>query len=742
MNSIIHSIRFKLIVFSILIEIIMLSLLIFNATRLISNHLTDETYKQIEIIKSNFQASMLPLLVERDYASLDALLTEYTNSKNIVYIFISNNNKILASSNWKNHDEIPIQDKNIEISKNIFNGHVDIKYAEQSFGIVYFGLDINFLQSAREELFSQSLIIALAEIILTIILSLSIGYYLTKHLITLTEAAKKIGSNNLDITIDIKSNDELGLLARAFNTMIEKIKEQFLTIHNHNELKKAIFNNMSHAIVATNKDGIITMINNQAEVLLGYKADEIVGKSTPEIFFDKEEMEEKAKLFSDELNEYVGANFNLFVIKTLKGLPNQNNWKLISKDGNKLIGNLNVTSLKDEDLNITGFVGVIEDITEKYNLEVALKEETHRLKSILECAGDCIHILDKKGNLVLYSSSFIESLGYTQEEAKNLNVRDWDKNFNPEELLNELLISHKTFEAIHTKKDGTDFFVEIKTNGITLDAEEYLYAASRDITERITAQNQLRKKDSIIEQQTKLVSMGEMIGNIAHQWRQPLSIITANASSLKVKSEFGLNIEQEELKEVCDSIVTQAQYLSNTIDDFRNFIKEDKEYSNILISEILKKTVSLASPSLKNNFITLILDIKDDLEIFGNKNELEQALINILNNSKDALIEHQKDKDKYIFINTKKISENSIQLEILDNACGIPENIINRVFEPYFTTKHQSVGTGIGLSMAYKIIKERHEQNIEVSNKTFIYENKEYKGACFILTFQNGSLLA
>ena len=96
MNSIIHSIRFKLIVFSILIEIIMLSLLIFNATRLISNHLTDETYKQIEIIKSNFQASMLPLLIERDYASLDALLTEYTNSKNIVYIFISNNNKNIS----------------------------------------------------------------------------------------------------------------------------------------------------------------------------------------------------------------------------------------------------------------------------------------------------------------------------------------------------------------------------------------------------------------------------------------------------------------------------------------------------------------------------------------------------------------------------------------------------------------------------------------------------------------------
>ena len=735
MNSIIHSLRFKLIVFSILIEIIMLSLLIFNANRLISSNLTSETYKQIEIIKSNFQASILPLLIERDYASLDALLLEYTNSKNIVYIFILNNQKILSSSNWANTNEMPSQDKNIETSKRIFNSKIDIKYSEQIYGTVYFGLNTEFLEKAQEELFSQSLIIALIEILLTIILSLSIGYYLTKHLITLTEAARKIASNNLDIKIDIKSNDELGLLARAFNTMIEKIKEQFLTIHNQNELKKAIFHNMSHAIIATNENGIITMINKKAENLLGYEEQELIGKNSPEIFFEKEDMKEKAEIFSKELNEIIKPDFNLFVIKTLKGLPNQNSWKLISKDGKKLIVNLNVTSLIDENENIYGFIGVIEDITEKYDLEVALKEETHRLKSILECAGVCIHILDKEGNLILYSTSFIESLGYTQEEAKKLNVQNWDKNFNVKESLNNLLISHSTFEAIHTKKDGTNFFVEIKTNGITLDGQEYLYAASRDITERKLTQNQLIKKDTIIEQQTKLVSMGEMIGNIAHQWRQPLSIITTNASSLKVKSEFGLNIDHEELKNVCDSIVTQAQYLSNTIDDFRNFIKEDKEYSNILISEILKKTISLVGPSLKNNFINLILDIKDDLEIFGNKNELEQALINIINNSKDALLENQNDAQRYVFINTKKLSQDELQLEILDNAGGIAQNIINRVFEPYFTTKHQSVGTGIGLSMAYKIIKERHEQNIEVSNKDFIFENKEFRGASFLISF-------
>ena len=111
-------------------------------------------------------------------------------------------------------------------------------------------------------------------------------------------------------------------------------------------------------------------------------------------------------------------------------------------------------------------------------------------------------------------------------------------------------------------------------------------------------------------------------------------------------------------------------------------------------------------------------------------------MINIINNSKDTLLENQNDAQRYVFINTKKLSQDELQLEILDNAGGIAQNIINRVFEPYFTTKHQSVGTGIGLSMAYKIIKERHEQNIEVSNKDFIFENKEFRGASFIILFR------
>ncbi|MTV29277.1 HAMP domain-containing histidine kinase, partial [Nitriliruptoraceae bacterium ZYF776] len=120
-------------------------------------------------------------------------------------------------------------------------------------------------------------------------------------------------------------------------------------------------------------------------------------------------------------------------------------------------------------------------------------------------------------------------------------------------------------------------------------------------------------------------------------------------------------------------------------------------------SNIIKKTLSILNPSIVNHNITMILNTNDDIRIDGYENQLIQALINILNNSKDALKENlQNNEEKLIFIETKNIN-NSLTLKIKDNAGGIPENVINKIFEPYFTTKHKSIGTGIGLSIAYQI---------------------------------------
>ena len=188
-----------------------------------------------------------------------------------------------------------------------------------------------------------------------------------------------------------------------------------------------------------------------------------------------------------------------------------------------------------------------------------------------------------------------------------------------------------------------------------------------------------------------------------------------------------------------DVITKQAQYLSKTIDDFRNFIRNTEHKVDFSIKNSLKTTVSILHSAMINNHINLILNLTDDITLHGYENELIQAFINIINNAKDAINENVKnDEDKFIFIKTQLIND-KLELTIKDSGGGIPEKIIHRVFEPYFTTKHQSVGTGIGLSMVYKIITERHPSTITVENQEYQYNNKHYKGACFRIIFNGNS---
>jgi signal transduction histidine kinase len=228
--------------------------------------------------------------------------------------------------------------------------------------------------------------------------------------------------------------------------------------------------------------------------------------------------------------------------------------------------------------------------------------------------------------------------------------------------------------------------------------------------------------------------MGEMIGNIAHQWRQPLNVISTMASGIELKKELG-TLKDEEISPNMEAIIAQTTYLSKTIDDFRNFIKGGEIEEEIVISSLFDKTFSIVDASLKSHYIQIIRDIDQTIKIKGYENELMQAFINIINNAKDVLIENETIEDKYIFISAKS-NENHCEITIKDNGGGVKPSIINRIFEPYFTTKHQSKGTGLGLSMAHKIITEMHDGTIVVSNVTYEYNKKECKGASFKITFQ------
>ncbi len=240
-----------------------------------------------------------------------------------------------------------------------------------------------------------------------------------------------------------------------------------------------------------------------------------------------------------------------------------------------------------------------------------------------------------------------------------------------------------------------------------------------------------KQNERLLYQQSKMASMGEMIGNIAHQWRQPLSAITTAASGMKLQKEYEL-LDDKNFDSAIENIMKQAAYMSKTIDDFRDFFRSDKEKIKFNLKSSIVKDIDLLGASLRVHGINVELDLNDNIELVGNQNEFTQAVLNIINNAKDQLnrIEQQ---DKFIKVEDEE-DKNCYKVIICDNGGGISKDIITKIFEPYFTTKHQSQGTGIGLYMTSEIISKHFFGKIEVLNKDIEYEGKTYKGACFIIT--------
>ena len=255
---------------------------------------------------------------------------------------------------------------------------------------------------------------------------------------------------------------------------------------------------------------------------------------------------------------------------------------------------------------------------------------------------------------------------------------------------------------------------------LQLKFKKYQYEITKHISEKSRQQN-------IITNQAKMAAMGEMIGHIAHQWRQPLSSISTSATGMKLQKEMDI-LEDDFLIQGLKQINKSVQYLSTTIDDFRNFYQPNKNKSEFYILDTVDKVVNLINSQFISKGIKIIKS-GENIKINSYENELIQVIINLLNNARDELIKKDSTCEKLIFINISK-NKKYIILEIKDNAGGIPQEIKDKIFDAYFTTKEQEEGTGIGLYMSSQII-ENMDGKIEVSNRDYEYEGQNYTGALF-----------
>lgn len=303
-------------------------------------------------------------------------------------------------------------------------------------------------------------------------------------------------------------------------------------------------------------------------------------------------------------------------------------------------------------------------------------------------------------------------------------------------------------EWLHKTTKGDEFWTQISLTYIHLDGEDLLHGAWRDITDRkkleeeakqtaIYLQNlntsleykveeavkEIKDQERVLYQQSRLAQMGEMMSMIAHQWRQPLSAISATSSALNLKAKLG-KADRELIEEMTDDISEYSQHLSQTIDDFREFFKPSRDKKDMTFNDVLKSVLSIIEVSMTNQNIKIIQELDSTGSFSSYPNELKQVILNLVKNAEDILLE--KDiKDPYIKIATCQKNSNYI-LEVSDNGGGIPEDIIDKVFDPYFSTKKDKNGTGLGLYMSKTIVEEHCGGRLSVENSA--------DGALFTIT--------
>ena len=254
-----------------------------------------------------------------------------------------------------------------------------------------------------------------------------------------------------------------------------------------------------------------------------------------------------------------------------------------------------------------------------------------------------------------------------------------------------------------------------------------LYDDQKKLNEKITKKNAFflnkmdtrntldhKKKDKIIEQQSRLAAMGEMIDAVAHQWKQPLNAISMMIDMLRDDFKDD-DVDDEYIDDLDETIHLQIDHMVNTLNEFRNFLRPSTKNEDFSINTVVQNVQILMKDELISQNLHINLDIDPDIKTFGNKNEFKHLFLNLINNSIDAFNENDV-RSREVDIRCYREDKN-IVIEIEDNACGIPKNIINHVFKPNVTTKPEGKGTGIGLYMSSQIVT-KYNGEISVKNTT------------------------
>lgn len=479
---------------------------------------------------------------------------------------------------------------------------------------------------------------------------------------------------------------------------------------------ESIFKNAREGIFLHELDGTMIDVNPYLEKFYNREKDKIIGQNIA-IFFKEEDLKILETLFEELLEKrFVAFEMEL---KNFDGTPF-------------------IASIKSHILELDGreiVQGTLQDLTSNINNELLLNQS----KNIFNNIQEGVVVTDLKGSITEVNRAFETITGYSSLEAigKNPSVLKSGRHDDAfyKELWSDLRTNFKWSGQFYNKKKNGEIYPSFANISAIKNSQgkvQNYIGIFTDISEVLNYEQELREKDIILIQQSKMASLGEMIDNIAHQWKQPLGLISISNGLIKMsqRANESATPKNKMINEAIVNIDNEVKHLTSTINDFRNFFSPSKEKKEFLIETCINSLILLVESRLKNRNIKVIKKISST-KIYSIKNELLQILMNVVNNAIDAL-DDSMEEQKYIFIETFK-KDNNLFISIKDNAGGIPDEIKEKVFESRFTTKEEGKGTGVGLYMSRQVIKSL-KGTLLFENVEYEFKEKNYKGANFVIT--------
>ncbi|MBF0319888.1 MAG: PAS domain S-box protein [Nitrospirae bacterium] len=375
------------------------------------------------------------------------------------------------------------------------------------------------------------------------------------------------------------------------------------------------------------------------------------------------------------------------------------------------------------------------------NLEILVNERTSELKAAYEQNSAILYTsiegffkVDLDGRIIEANDSYCKMLGYSREEMLNMRVSDVEALEDSDEVKRHIEkiigMGGDRFITKQITMQGRILDVEVSVNYIK--DSNIMFAFIRDITDRVSLENALnelnanlqkrveeeveknRQKDHMMFEQSRHTAMGELLMNISHHWRQPLGAIGVMIQDIKDAYKYK-ELDEKYLDTSVSTMLNELNGLSKTIDDFRCFYARDRQASQFSLSHAVNKAVSILEEYFRGRNISLERDMDDSITIHGYQNEFSQIILNLLTNIKDAF-ESRAVANGIIKVNSYRGQSGKAVLTILDNGGGVGEDIIGKLFDPYFTTRHKSRGTGLGLYIAKTVIEKNMNGTISARN--------------------------